>query len=166
MHTDNFNFLCCANNQPLHGILALIGNFWAFWGPNKLFLGLKLGFKIGISSTHVYLQVSFSMFYSQCIPLEILANEENFYQWTDQRIDRQTNRGRFRSFCRGLKTNLRSDKFLSKLKNCLTYTAVHCQPFYVLIFVLFSTCRLPLDLNFWFVQLNVNFADMLKNLKV
>ena len=42
------------------------------WGHNEL----KLGFKIGISSTHVYLQVSFSMFYSQCIPSEVLANVE------------------------------------------------------------------------------------------
>ena len=55
MHTDNFNFnfLCCTNNQPLHGVSALVGNFWAFWGPTELFLSLELGLKTGMSSTHV-----------------------------------------------------------------------------------------------------------------
>ena len=52
-----------------------------------MFLGLKVGFKIGVSSTHVYLQVSFSMFYSQCIPSEVLANEEIS---TDGPTDRRT----------------------------------------------------------------------------
>ena len=87
MHTDNINFLCCANNQTLHGNSAIIGNFWTIWGPIGPLLGSGLGLKTSMSSTHVYLQVSFSMFYSQCIPLEVLANEENFYQWTNQRIN-------------------------------------------------------------------------------
>ena len=57
-----------------------------------MFLGLELGLKTGMSSTHVYLQVSFSMFYSQFIVSEVLANVENFYQPTDWPTDGQTGR--------------------------------------------------------------------------
>ena len=64
MHTDNVNFLSCAINQTFHGVSAFITNFWTFLGPNVPFLGLETS----MSSTHVYLQVSFSMFYSKSIP--------------------------------------------------------------------------------------------------
>ena len=68
MHTDNVNFLSCAINQTFHGVSAFITNFWTFLGPNVPFLGLEMGVKTSKSSTHVYLQVSFSMFYSTSIP--------------------------------------------------------------------------------------------------
>ena len=40
-------------------IVLILGLFWSFWGPNRLFLGL-FGSKIVLWSTHVE-QLSFSM---------------------------------------------------------------------------------------------------------
>ena len=56
MHTDNVDFLFCDNNQTLHGVSTIIGNFWTFWGHNGPLLGLGLGLKTSMISTHVYLQ--------------------------------------------------------------------------------------------------------------
>ena len=39
-----------------------LGVFWTFWGPNRLFLGLRKGSNTVLWSTHVVVQLSFCMF--------------------------------------------------------------------------------------------------------
>ena len=40
----------------------ILGQFFTFWGPNGLLLGLGLGSTTVLGSTHVVKQLSFSLF--------------------------------------------------------------------------------------------------------
>ena len=42
----------------------ILGSFWTFWGPNGLILGLEMGSKTVLDSTHVVEQLSSSLFLS------------------------------------------------------------------------------------------------------
>ena len=50
---------CFVSNNVVHQLLIL-GLFWTFWGPNRLFSGWK-GLKTVLGSTHVVKQLLFSI---------------------------------------------------------------------------------------------------------
>ena len=48
-------------STPAFDFDLILGSFFNFWGPNRLFLGLGKGSKTVLGSTHVVEQLSFSM---------------------------------------------------------------------------------------------------------